>query len=155
MPGGLHSLALPPPLGNNAAEQLSKGAGLSGSQPYGARDGIIVLVTAGSREEADRLAGVLLDGHLVACVNIVQGITSHYWWKGRREQSTEILLVCKTLRRHWSSIYQALKENHSYELFEAVAISMVESSQEYLNWIEESTVHETVSFGGSQQIEEP
>lgn len=98
----------------------------------------IVLSTAGSEEEARKIAGHLVDQQLAACVNIVPHIESVYRWQGKIESSREWLLLIKTNAANLAAVQDAIGELHSYDLPECVAISIEDGSSEYLQWIGES-----------------
>lgn len=95
----------------------------------------IVLSTAGSREEAQKIAQALVERQLAACVNVVGPIQSVYRWKGAVEQAEEWLLVVKTTDAAFPRVRDAIRELHSYELPECVALKIEEGSAEYLAWI--------------------
>jgi periplasmic divalent cation tolerance protein len=98
----------------------------------------IVLSTAGSEEEARRIARHLVEEQLAACVNIVPQIESIYRWQGRVESSQEWLLIIKTTSERFASVRDAIRELHSYELPECIAISVEDGSAAYLEWIGQS-----------------
>ena len=102
-------------------------------------DARIVLTTAGSPEEAEKIARALVEGRLAACVNIVPQIQSIYRWKDKIEQETEWLLIIKTKTNLFESVADAIKELHSYELPECVMLELSSGSERYLNWIRENT----------------
>jgi len=95
----------------------------------------IVLSTAGSEDEARKIAHHLVDHHLAACVNLVPGIESIYRWQGKIESSQEWLLLIKTTAEKFPAVRDAIWELHSYELPECIAISVEGGSAEYLEWI--------------------
>ena len=97
----------------------------------------IVLTTAGSREEAGRIAHALVERRLAACVNIVPGIASVYHWQGKVESATEWLLIIKTRAAAFERVRQAIQELHSYELPECIMLEIAGGSQKYLDWIED------------------
>lgn len=99
---------------------------------------ILVFTTAGSQEEARRIAHALVERRLAACVNIVPRIESIYRWQGNVEQAQEWLLLIKTTASRFESVRDVIKELHSYDLPECICISIEEGSGEYLNWIAES-----------------
>jgi periplasmic divalent cation tolerance protein len=99
----------------------------------------IVLTTAGSQEEARKIAHALVERRLAACVNIVPQIESVYRWKGSVETAPEWLLVIKTQAGSFERVRDAVKELHSYDLPECVMLEVAAGSQEYLNWIAENT----------------
>ena len=98
----------------------------------------IVLSTAGSQEEAKRIANALVERHLAACVNIVPGLESVYWWEGKIESAGEWLLVMKTTTATFPRLRDALLELHSYSLPECIVLAVEDGSRTYLKWLGES-----------------
>ena len=99
-------------------------------------DKIVVLSTCASHEEADRIARLLVERRLAACVNVLPGIRSVYRWNGAVESATECLLLIKSSRAHFDSLRAALEGAHSYELPEALALNVIDGSPAYLEWLE-------------------
>jgi periplasmic divalent cation tolerance protein len=95
----------------------------------------IVLSTAGSEEQARKIARHLVENQLAACVNIVPRIESVYRWEGTVESNHEWLLVIKTTGERFPAVRDAIRELHSYELPECIAISIEDGSTDYLEWI--------------------
>src|ERR1700752_2270384 len=98
----------------------------------------IVLSTAGSEDEARKIARHLVGNQLAACVNIVPQIESIYRWQGKVESSREWLKLIKTQDEKFPAVRKAIRELHSYELPECIAISVEDGSAEYLEWIGQS-----------------
>lgn len=98
----------------------------------------IVLSTAGSEDEARKIAHHLVEQRLAACVNIIPGIESVYRWEGKVESNREYLLLIKTSSTMFPEVRDAILELHSYELPECVEIAVEGGSPEYLQWVEES-----------------
>jgi len=96
---------------------------------------IVIFITSGSKEEANRLARVLVEEKLAACVNILPGVESLYWWKGEIESSKEWMLVVKTQGKMVNRVVKRVKEIHSYEVPEVIAVPIVEGNRDYLQWI--------------------
>jgi periplasmic divalent cation tolerance protein len=96
----------------------------------------LVLVTASSLDEARRIACALLQPRLAACVNIVPGVESHYWWQGRLEQGSEVLLLVKTSAEQFEAVAAAVRAAHSYECPEIVALDPLEIAPTYRAWWE-------------------
>jgi len=102
-------------------------------------DAILVFITAGDAPEADRIADALLASRLVACVSQVNGLESQFWWQGKRDRATEVLLMAKTRRELWPRVLESIRSHHSYEVFEAIAIPIVEGNPDYLQWVDATT----------------
>ena len=102
-------------------------------------DKIVVLTTCGSEDEARKLASVLVEKHMAACVNITSPVTSVYRWKGSIEQAQEWMLIIKSRRERFEELRVVLESAHSYELPEVLAIPVLEGSPNYLAWVEAET----------------
>lgn len=100
----------------------------------------IVITTAGSREEAEKIAHALVERRLAACANIVGPIHSVYRWQGKVETAAEHLLIIKTTAAMFDAVSQAIRELHSYELPECIQLAIEGGSAEYLEWIEQSVI---------------
>jgi len=98
----------------------------------------IVLSTAGSQEEARKIAEALVEQRLAACVNIVPGMDSVYRWQGRVETAAEWLLVMKTTAAVFPSLREALRKLHSYDVPECLMLAVEDGDDAYLAWIGES-----------------
>jgi periplasmic divalent cation tolerance protein len=98
----------------------------------------LVLSTAGSEDEARKIAHHLVEKRLASCVNIVPQIESIYRWQGKVESSREWLLVIKTTVDRFATVRDAIRELHSYDLPECISIALDDGSSEYLEWIEQS-----------------
>ncbi|HEU5106505.1 MAG TPA: divalent-cation tolerance protein CutA [Solirubrobacterales bacterium] len=97
-----------------------------------------VLTTAGSEEEAGRIAVLLVERRLAACVQVVGPITSHYRWQGAIEVEREWQCLVKTTRGAYEQVEAAIREVHSYDEPEIIATPIVAGSAGYLAWIEEN-----------------
>ena len=98
----------------------------------------IVLSTAGSEDEARKIAHHLVEQQLAACVNIVPHIESIYRWQGKVESGREWLLLIKTSADKFAAVRDAIRELHSYDLPECISIAIDDGSAAYLEWIGES-----------------
>lgn len=103
-----------------------------------AADARIVITTAGSREEAERIARFLVDEHIAACVNFVPGLAAVYRWQGDVETAEEILLVIKTTAGSLDQVEAALRRLHSYEVPEFLVLHPESGSKAYLDWLARS-----------------
>jgi periplasmic divalent cation tolerance protein len=98
-------------------------------------DKIVVLSTCATQEEAEKLARILLDERLAACVNVIPRVRSYYRWQGAIESADECLLVVKSSRELFSSLRAVLEKEHSYQVPELLALPIVEGAPNYLNWL--------------------
>ena len=98
----------------------------------------LVLTTASNEDEAREIANALVDRRLAACVNIIPQIESIYRWEGKTESSREYLLLIKTTEEKFTAVRDAIRELHSYEVPECIAIEIRDGSPEYLKWIVDS-----------------
>ena len=98
-------------------------------------DKIVILSTCASEAEAERLARVLVEARLAACVNVIPRIRSFYRWKGQIDSGAECLLLIKSSRLLFERLRAALEKAHSYEVPELIAMPIVEGSSSYLNWL--------------------
>lgn len=101
-------------------------------------DNKLVLTTAGSKDEAQRIARTLVERRLAACVNLVQRVESVYRWQGNIEEAEEWLLLIKTTSAAFERVRDAIKELHSYELPECISLAIDGGSSAYLEWLEDS-----------------
>jgi len=99
---------------------------------------IVIFVTAPEDEAAD-LAKTLVEERLVACVNIVPGLRSIYWWQGKMEDEAEVLCIMKTRSNLFESLKDRVRELHSYEVEEIIALPIMAGNLPYLDWIKENT----------------
>jgi len=98
----------------------------------------IVLSTAGSQEEARKIAKALVERRLAACVNIVPGVESTYRWQGKVETAAEWLLVMKTTASAFPALREVFLELHSYDLPECLLLAVEDGDTAYLKWITDS-----------------
>jgi len=94
-----------------------------------------ITTTTPSREDAARIADVLIGRRLAACVQIIDTIDSIYWWEGKVEKATEWLCVVKTERRLFAEVEAAIKDVHPYDVPEIVAFEVAAGSDDYLAWL--------------------
>jgi periplasmic divalent cation tolerance protein len=101
-------------------------------------DKIVVFSTCASQAEAEKLARLVVERRLAACVSIVPNVRSYYRWRGAVETAGECLLVIKSARRQFAALSAALERAHSYEVPEVLAVPVVAASAPYLAWLEAS-----------------
>jgi len=100
---------------------------------------IIVLITASSSEEAATIAGALVNEQIAACVNIVPGVRSLFFWEGKTQDVCETLLICKSRQPLLGKLISRVKSLHSYAVPEVIALPIIAGSRDYLDWVREST----------------
>ena len=95
----------------------------------------IVLMTASTKEEAVRIVPTLLEERLIACANIMDPVSSFFWWKGKIEEEKEVLAIMKSHETLFKKLSKRVTELHSYDIPEILALPIVEGSQSYLAWM--------------------
>ena len=101
---------------------------------------IQVTTTTETKEQAQAIARHLVAEKLAACVQITQAVESTYLWKGKIENSQECLCLIKTREALFSRVESAIKKLHLYETPEIIAVPIILSSAEYLQWLDESMI---------------
>jgi periplasmic divalent cation tolerance protein len=99
------------------------------------RDVLLALCTVPDAESGAKLAGLLLEQRLAACVNVVPGLISIYRWEGKVEQDPEALMVIKTTRGAFEALREMLAEAHPYDVPEIIAARIDEGLGAYLDWV--------------------
>ena len=99
---------------------------------------IVVSTTAGSMDEAEKIAQALLEARLAACVQLAP-ISSRYVWKGQIVREDEVLLLIKTREALFEPVAAAIRAANSYETPEIIATSVIAGSNDYLEWLAAST----------------
>ncbi len=99
-------------------------------------NGIVVLITTGTVEEARRTAELLLNQRKAACVNIVPGVSSLFWWQDKLDSAQESLLIVKTRASLLNEIVTLVTQIHSYDIPEIIALPILGGNQDYLEWID-------------------
>jgi len=95
----------------------------------------IVLTTVGSDKEAESLSNILAKSKYVACINILPDVKSKYMWKGKLQNTKELILMIKTRKDYFKYLESLIKKNHSYQVPEILCIDIANISADYSNWI--------------------
>ena len=98
---------------------------------------IIVMVTTPSKEEALNIVRRLLDDRLIACANIVGPVSSLFWWEDKINEATEFLVFMKSREELFHRLSERVKELHSYQVPEIIALPIIAGSPSYLNWLDD------------------
>lgn len=96
---------------------------------------IVVMLTAGSREEAARLAEMLVGAHLAACVQILPQMESVYRWEGRVQREPEFLMLAKTTAACFDELERQVRALHTYDVPEIIALPVTHVSAPYFEWL--------------------
>ena len=92
-------------------------------------------VTAGSHDEALTIGRTVVQERLAACANVLDGVSSIYWWQGALEQAGEVVVILKTRAELVERLTARIRELHSYECPCVVALPIAAGNPEYLDWI--------------------
>ena len=103
------------------------------------REEIVIFITAPNEDEAAGIGRSLVEARLAACVNIVRNIRSIYTWQGNIEDDSEALMIVKTRKSLFKALSAKVRELHSYDVPEIIALPVTDGSEEYLKWLKEST----------------
>lgn len=101
-------------------------------------EALVVVTTTETQADAERLAQTLVEHELAACVQVLPQITSVYRWQGKVEQASEALLLIKTTRAAYPELEAVIKQNHSYQTPEIIALPVENGSNAYLDWLRTS-----------------
>jgi periplasmic divalent cation tolerance protein len=99
----------------------------------------LVLCTCPDQDTALELGAQLVEQGLVACVNVLPGLTSIYRWEGTLQREPEALLLIKTVAERFDALSDTLRRLHPYDLPEIIALPITAGLPEYLNWVSQCT----------------
>jgi len=102
-------------------------------------ENIVVLMTAANEDEAARLAKILVEARLAACVSLVPQARSFFWWEGKIEEQRETIMIAKTRREVLPQLIDTVQKNHSYSVPEIIALPIIDGASNYLNWLAAET----------------
>ncbi len=104
---------------------------------------VVLLITTATVEEAQQISKVLLEQRKIACVNIVPRVNSLFWWQDKLDSAEESLLIVKTKASLLNEIVPLVKEIHSYDIPELIALPIIGGNQEYLEWLDKEAKEKT------------
>jgi periplasmic divalent cation tolerance protein len=100
---------------------------------------VAILVTAPGHEQGVAIARTLVEEEIAACVNIIDGLTSIFTWKGKVDEEAESLLIIKTRSERVPDIIQRVRSLHPYDVPEVIVLPILDGNPAYLEWIDEVT----------------
>ena len=95
----------------------------------------LIYITTENKAEAERIGQALVEEHLAACANIIDGMSSIYRWEGRLMQGNETVLIAKTIEAKVPALIQRVKALHSYDCPCIVALPITDGNEAFLNWV--------------------
>jgi len=95
-----------------------------------------IYITTKDAEEARRIGRTLVEERLAACVNILDGMNSMYWWEGKVQDEREAVLIAKTKESRAPELIARVKALHSYSCPCVVAMAVVAGNPDFLDWVE-------------------
>ncbi len=95
-----------------------------------------VITVAGSKEEAERISQTVVENRLAGCGQVLGPVTSTYWWKGKIDKTEEWVCLIKSRTDLYEELERAIRQVHSYEVPEILAMPIATGSKSYLNWLE-------------------
>lgn len=98
---------------------------------------IVIFITTANKKEATKIAQELIKNKLAACVNIIQGVHSLFWWEGKVDRAKEAFLIVKSKKSNLRAIIKRVKSVHSYQIPEIIALPIIGGNKSYLNWLNE------------------
>jgi periplasmic divalent cation tolerance protein len=104
-------------------------------------DSLLVVTSLPDRESAEKLAVLLIERRLAACVNILAPCASVYRWQGKIQHDEEHPLLIKTVQDRYAELEASIRANHPYELPEIIAVRIADGLPAYLQWVESETHH--------------
>ena len=102
-------------------------------------DAIVIFCTVPNNEDAKNISNAIVSAKLCACVSIIDKVHSVFSWNGEICNENEKLLIIKTKKELFTKIEEVIKELHSYNVPEIIALPIILGSEEYLGWIEHET----------------
>jgi periplasmic divalent cation tolerance protein len=95
----------------------------------------LIYITVGSVAEARKIGRTLVEERLAACVNMIDGMQSLYWWEGKVQEDREVILLAKTTEERVQPLIQRVKALHSYECPCIVSLPISEGNPAFIDWI--------------------
>mmetsp|Transcript_34117 Transcript_34117/g.65173 ORF Transcript_34117/g.65173 Transcript_34117/m.65173 type:complete len:169 (-) Transcript_34117:101-607(-) len=120
----------------------SHGLVCGAAMPQALPAAVAVYVTVPDKDTGKKVATALIESKLAACVNMIPGVESMYWWQGKVETDQELLLMIKSRASLVDQISAKVQAVHPYDTPEVIAVPITEGSAPYMKWLIESTIAE-------------
>ncbi|MDP2939693.1 MAG: divalent-cation tolerance protein CutA [Candidatus Omnitrophota bacterium] len=104
---------------------------------------VLIIISCANKKEAEKIAQAAIKKKLAACANIIEGVSSKFWWQGKIDNANEILIFLKTKRLLFKKIAKLVKSMHSYDVPEIIALPIIAGERDYLRWLSECTTYRT------------
>ena len=98
---------------------------------------ILIFISCGNKEHAEKVADYLIDSRLAACVSLIP-VRSYYFWKGKKVIPDEFEAIVKTKEENFDKIQKAIEKLLSYEIPQLIAVDAINVNKKYLAWLEEA-----------------
>ena len=102
-----------------------------------------IYVTASSKDEARSIGTKLVESRLAACVNIIDGMNSLYWWDGKIQDDREAILIAKTTPDREAQLIETVRSLHSYDCPCIVALPVLSGNPAFLKWVAQQVTANT------------
>lgn len=96
----------------------------------------LIYITVGTLAEAKKIGQTMVEERLVACVNIINNVTSMYWWEDKVQNDQEVILIAKTTHNLVPEVIERVKSLHSYVCPCVVALTVDAGNPAFINWVE-------------------
>ena len=103
-----------------------------------ANEFVLALVTAPNVKTARALAKAVLQARLAACANLIPAVESHYWWRGKLDSASELLVLFKTSKSKLTALERCILDHHPYDTPEFLVVRLEKGNERYLAWLAES-----------------
>ncbi len=101
---------------------------------------IQIITTSDSIDIASKIAHILVEEKIAACVQVSGPINSTYEWKGKIESTEEFYCIIKTRRELYNAVESRIKSIHTYTVPEIIAIPIIEGNKDYLDWLDNGVI---------------
>ncbi|MFU8813260.1 MAG: divalent-cation tolerance protein CutA [Balneolaceae bacterium] len=113
----------------------------------------LVYITTKDKQEARAIGAAVVKEKLAACVNIIDGMESMYWWEGEIQTDSECVLLVKTTHQNMRSLTERVKELHSYDVPCVISLTLTEQegNPEYIDWLLSCVKRLDTKYPGSDE----